>query len=87
MDETTKGINALKKEIRAEIRAILKLNMTFEGWSIPEMDDKEATTLILEEMQKALDELQKEYKFGGFSFSIKKEQNFQNIDKNEMFIN
>ena len=62
MDETTKGINALKKEIRAEIRAILKLNMTFEGWSIPEMDDKEATTLILEEMQKALDELKKEYK-------------------------
>jgi len=62
MDETTKGINALKKEIRTEVRAILKLNMTFEGLNVPEMDDKEATALILEEMQKALNELKEEYK-------------------------
>lgn len=62
MDQTTKGIDALKKEIRREIGAILKLNMTFEGWSVPEMDDKEAAMQILEEMQKALDELKKEYK-------------------------
>ena len=62
MDETAKGINALKNEIRAEIRAILKLNMTFEGWSVPEMDDKAAAALILEEMQKALDELKEEYR-------------------------
>jgi len=62
MDATTKGINGLKKEIRGEIRAILKLNMTFEGWSVPEMDDKEASMQILDEMQKALDELKEEYK-------------------------
>lgn len=62
MDETTKGVNTLKKEIRAEIRAILKVNMTFEGWSVPEMDDKEASMQILEEMQKALDELKEENK-------------------------
>jgi len=62
MDETAKGVNALKKEIRTEVRAILKLNMTFEGWNVPEVDDKEASTLILEEMQKALDELKEEYK-------------------------
>jgi len=31
MDETNKGIENLKKEIRGEVRAILKLNMTFEG--------------------------------------------------------
>ena len=62
MDETAKGIDALKNEIRTEVRAILKLNMRFEGWSIPEMDDKEAAALILEEMQKALDELKEEYR-------------------------
>ncbi len=60
MDETTKGINALKREIRAEMRAIFKLNMTFEGWSVPEMDDKKAAHEILEVMQEALDELKKE---------------------------
>ncbi len=62
MDETTKGIEALKNEIRREMRAIFKLNMTFEGWSVPEMDDEEAAREILRVMQDALDELKKENK-------------------------
>ncbi len=62
MDETTKGVEALKNEIRREMRAIFKLNMTFEGWSVPEMDDGEAAREILRVMQDALDELKKENK-------------------------
>ncbi len=62
MDETTKGVEALKNEIRRELRAIFKLNMTFEGWSVPEMDDEEAAREILRVMQDALDELKKENK-------------------------
>ena len=62
MDETTKGVEALKNEIRREMRAIFKLNMTFEGWSVPEMDDEEAAREILRVMQEALDELKKENK-------------------------
>ena len=62
MDETTKGVEALKNEIRREMRAIFKLNMTFEGWSVPEMDDEEAAREILRVMQDALDELKKENK-------------------------
>ena len=64
MNETTKGVDALKKEIKAEIRAIFKMNMTFEGWSVPEMDDKEAALEILKVMQEALDELKKGEKNG-----------------------
>ena len=60
MDETTKGVEALKNEIRREMRAIFKMNMTFEGWSVPEMDDEEAARKIIEVMQEALDELKKE---------------------------
>ena len=60
MDETTKGVESLKNEIRREMRAIFKMNMTFEGWSVPEMDDKEAALEILKVMQDALDELKKE---------------------------
>ncbi len=60
MNETKKGVSALKKEIRVEMRGIFKMNMTFEGWSVPEMDDKEAAREILEVMQKALDELKEE---------------------------
>ena len=62
MDETTKGVEALKNEIRREMRAIFKLNMTFEGWSVPEVDDEEAAREILRVMQEALDELKKENK-------------------------
>jgi len=42
--------------------AIFKVNMTFEGWSVPEMDDKEAEEEILKVMQEALDELKEENK-------------------------
>ena len=62
MDETQKGVQSLKNEIRREVRAIFKMNMTFEGWSFPEMDDVEAAQKILEVMQEALDELKKENK-------------------------
>ena len=62
MDETQKGVQSLKNEIRREVRAIFKINMTFEGWSVPEMDDVEAAQKILEVMQEALDELKKENK-------------------------
>ncbi len=60
MNETLKGIESLKKEIKAEIKAIFRLNMTFEGWSVPEMDDNEAKRRILEIMQEAIDELKTE---------------------------
>jgi hypothetical protein len=62
MNETKKGIEALKKEIKAEIKAIFKINMKFEGWSVPEMDEKEAASEILKVMQEAIDELKKEQK-------------------------
>ncbi len=60
MDETQKGVQSLRNEIRREVRAIFKMNMTFEGWSVPEMDDEEAAQKIIEVMQEALDELKKE---------------------------
>ena len=62
MDETQKGVQSLRNEIRREVRAIFKMNMTFEGWSVPEMDDVEAAQKILEVMQEVLDELKKENK-------------------------
>jgi len=60
MNETQKGVQSLRNEIKREVRAIFKMNMTFEGWSVPEMDDEEAASKILEVMQEALDELKKE---------------------------
>jgi len=57
MDMTEKGIEALKSEIKKEIKAIYELNMMIEGWNVPEMDEKKAKVKILKVMQEALDEL------------------------------
>ena len=61
MDATTKGVEKLKNEIRLEVRGIFKMNMKFEDWSVPEVDDKKAATQILGVMQKALNELKDEF--------------------------
>ncbi len=62
MDMEHKEINALKNEIKAELKLIYNANMKASGWDIPERDDKEMSNLILQTMQKALDELKEELK-------------------------
>ncbi len=61
MDMEHKEIEALKNEIKKELRFIYKANMKASGWDIPERDDKEMSKLILETMQSALDELKNEF--------------------------
>ena len=60
MDMEHKEIEALKNEIKNELRLIYKANMKASGWDIPERDDEEMSKLILETMQNALNELKKE---------------------------
>ena len=66
MDATTKGVEALKNEIRHEVRAIFKMNMKFEDWSVPEADDKKAAGQILNIMQQAINELKDELEEGTY---------------------
>jgi len=60
MDMEHKEIEALKNEIKKELKLIYEANMEASGWDIPERDDNKMSILILEAMQKALDELKKE---------------------------
>jgi DNA-directed RNA polymerase subunit L len=66
MNATTKGVEALKDEIRHEIRAIFKMNMKFESWNVPEADNHEASRKIIDVMQKAINELKDEIKAGDY---------------------
>ena len=66
MDATSKGVEALKDEIRLEVRGIFKMNMKFEDWSVPEANDKLAAGQILNIMQKALNELKHELEVGEY---------------------
>jgi len=66
MDATSKGVEALRSEIREEIRTIFKMNMKFESWNVPEVNDYEASREIIDVMQKAVDELKIEIKNGDY---------------------
>ena len=66
MNATTKGVEALKSEIRHEVRAIFKMNMKFEEWSVPEANNKQAAGHILNIMQKAINELKDELEAGKY---------------------
>jgi len=61
-----KEIEAIQGEIVKELRAIFKANMKIFNWDIPENDDDASAQLILDTMQKALDELKEEVKAGKY---------------------
>ncbi len=60
MDALKKELESRSNEIKDEIKAIFEANSHITGWDIPEVNDKEAKKLLLELMQKALDEIKAE---------------------------
>ena len=59
-------IEKMQGEIRTELRAVFKVNMKIFDWDIPENDDKKSAQLIIEVMQKAIDELRSEINAGKY---------------------
>jgi len=59
-------IEQMQGEIRKEIRAVFKTNMKIFDWDIPENDDKRSAQLIIDVMQKAMDELKSEIEAGKY---------------------
>ena len=66
MTPQEKEIQAIKSEIEKEIRAIFKANMKIFDWDIPENDGRKAAKLIIDTMQKAIDELKAEVEAGKY---------------------
>ncbi len=66
MDAQHKEAEMLHTEITKEIRAIFKTNMKIFDWDIPENNQREAATLILDTMQEAIDTLRKEVEAGEY---------------------
>ena len=66
MTPQEKELQAMRSEIVKELRAIFKANMKIFNWDIPENDDDASAQLILDTMQKALDELKEEVKAGKY---------------------
>ena len=60
MDALRIELESRKDEIKKEIKAIYEANEHITGWDVPEVDEKESAKLLLDVMQKALDEVKKE---------------------------
>ncbi len=59
-------IEKMQDEITTELRAVFKANMKIFDWDIPENDDKKSAQLIIDVMQKAMDELKSEIEAGKY---------------------
>jgi len=59
-------IEKMQDEITTELRGVFKANMKIFDWDIPENDDRKSAELIINVMQKAMDELKKEIKSGEY---------------------
>ena len=66
MNPQDREIEQMQGEIRKEIRAVFKTNMKIFDWDIPENDDKKSAQLIIDVMQKAMDELKSEIEAGKY---------------------
>ena len=66
MNPQDREIEQMQGEIRKEIRAVFKTNMKIFDWDIPENDDKRSAQLIIDVMQKAMDELKSEIEAGKY---------------------
>ena len=59
-------IEKMRSSIITELRLVFKANMKIFDWDIPENDDRKSAELIIETMQKALNELKAEVKDGKY---------------------
>jgi len=59
-------IAKMQNEITTELRAVFKMNMKIFDWDIPENDDRRSAELIINVMQKAMDDLKSEIKAGKY---------------------
>jgi hypothetical protein len=59
-------IAKMHNEITKELRAVFKMNMKIFDWDIPENDDRKSAELIINVMQKAMNELKNEIKAGKY---------------------
>lgn len=60
MTPLEKELAKMQSSIKKEMKLIYNANMHIFDWDLPENDEQQAARLILNTMQKALDELRKE---------------------------
>jgi len=66
MDATQKDMASRQDEIQQELQLLFEANMKISAWNVPEVDDLEAATLLLEILQQQLDTIHTDVKSGKY---------------------
>ncbi len=67
-DMTTKEINSRKEDIEDQLELLFNANMKITNWDVPETDDQKAAQMIVEILQKKLDNIKKDVEDGKYDF-------------------
>ncbi len=68
MNTIEKELESRKSEIQKEVDLLFKANMKISDWDIPEVDDREAATLLLNIIQERIDAIKKDVEAGKYDF-------------------
>jgi hypothetical protein len=66
MDNIEKEFLSREEEIKKELRFLFKANMKITGWDVPEADNQKAAKILVNILQKSLDEIKADIKNGKF---------------------
>lgn len=65
-DAVIKELAVRKAEIEKELELLFKLNMKITDWDVPEADDTKAADIILNIMEKKIEQLRADVKAGKY---------------------
>ncbi len=68
MNTIEKELESRKSEIQKEVDLLFKANMKISDWDVPEVDDREAATLLLNIIQEKIDAIKKDVEAGKYDY-------------------
>ncbi len=68
MNTIEKELQSRKSEIQKEVDLLFKANMKISDWDVPEVDDREAATLLLDIIQEKINEIKKDVEAGKYDY-------------------
>jgi len=63
---TQKDLQNRLDEIRDELESLFKSNLKITDWNVPEADDQDAAEILIDILQKKLDEIKQDVKEGKY---------------------
>ena len=67
MDAVQKDLVSRRAEIQSALELLFKANMKITDWDVPEANDREAATILVDILQEKLDTIRKDVQTGKYN--------------------